>query len=123
MKDEKMMILEMLSEGKITAEEASKLLHTLNITEEGSKKKSKSKQEPKFLRVRITDTDSDRVRANIQVPISILNIGTRFGAKFTSKIDGVETGVLKEAIEKGEIGKIVDIFDEEDGEHVEVFIE
>jgi len=122
MSDEKMMILEMLRDGKITAEEASKLLNTLNIDDRG-KKKVKSKQSPKFLRVRITDTDSDKVRANIRVPISILNVGTRFGAKFTSKIDGIDTDDLMEAISKGEIGKIVDIFDEEDGEHVEVYIE
>lgn len=73
--------------------------------------------------MRITDTDTEKVRANIQVPISILNVGSRFGAKFTSKIDGIETSDLMEAIDKGEVGKIVDIFDDEDGEHVEVYIE
>ena len=104
MNDEKMKILEMLGEGKITADEAAKLLSTLDVTSD-KKKKEKSKQEPKFLRVRITDTDSEKIRANIRVPISILNVGSRFGAKFTSKIEGIETEDLMAAIEKGEVGK------------------
>ena len=37
--NEKMLILKMLSEGKITADEASKLLATLNIDDDTKKKK------------------------------------------------------------------------------------
>jgi len=122
MSDEKMMILKMLKDGKITADEAAKLLLTIDQGDE-KKKKSKKKTPSKYLRVRITDVDSNKVRANIRIPLNILKIGSKFGAHFTSNIDGIETDDLMRAIEEGEMGKIVDVYDDEDGEHVEVFIE
>lgn len=122
--DEKMMILKMVSEGKITADDASKLLIALNLEDDNKKKKKEEeKKEAKFLRVRITDTDSDKVRANIKIPISILHVGSKFGSKFTQKIEGIETEDLMAAIDRGQVGQIVDIYDDDDGEHVEVFIE
>ena len=124
MSDEKMMILKMLSEGKITADEASNLLGVLNLDLNKKEKKQKAeKKEAKFLRVRITDVDSEKVRANIKIPISILHVGSRFGSKFTQKIEGIETEDLMAAIDQGQIGQILDVYDDEDGEHVEVFIE
>lgn len=127
MRQERMMILEMLQKGKITADEAAKLLETLE------KNKSRSdeddvgaeiaKGQGKFFRVKITDTDTGKTRASIRIPLSVMGIGAKFGAHFTPQIDGIESENLLEAIRSGEVGKIVDVYDEEDGEHVEVYIE
>jgi len=122
MSDEKMMILKMLEDGKISADEAAKLLSTIDESP-SKKKKHAHTSSGKYLRVRITDVSSNKVRANIQVPVNVLKMGNMFGARFASKIEGIETDDLMRKIEDGELGKIVDIFDEEDGEHVEVFIE
>lgn len=127
MNEEKMMILKMLQEGKISAEEAAKLLESL---ESGGKKKDEKKQtdeprkgEGKFFRVSITDTVTGRSRANIRMPLSVMGIGMKFGAHFAPQIDGVESDQLMEAIRNGQVGKIIDVFDDDDGEHVEIFIE
>jgi len=122
MNEERMMVLQMLEDGKITAEEAAKLLSTM---EEGaeSKKEKPPRASGKFMRVRITDTDSNKVRVNIRIPVSVLKMGSKFGARFSSKIDGIEIDDLMRRVEDGGVGQIVDIFDDEDGEHVEVFIE
>jgi hypothetical protein len=127
MNEEKMMILKMLQEGKITADEAAKLLESLDS---GSRKNEEKKQsdephkgEGKFFRVSITDTATGRSRANIRLPISVMGIGKRFGAHFAPQIDGVESEQLMDAIRNGQVGKILDVFDDDDGEHVEIYIE
>jgi len=122
MNEERMMVLKMLEDGKITAEEAAKLLSTMEESAE-SKKEKPPRASGKFMRVRITDSDTNKVRANIRIPVNVLKMGSKFGARFSSKINGIETDDLMRRVEDGEVGKILDIFDEEDGEHVEVFIE
>ncbi|MDP2966035.1 MAG: hypothetical protein Q8N39_08390 [Pelolinea sp.] len=126
MNEEKMMILKMLQEGKISADEAAKLLESL---ESGSKKDEKKqaeeprKGEGKFFRVSITDTTTGKSRANIRMPLSVMGIGMKFGAHFAPQIDGVESDQLMDAIRNGQVGKIIDVYDDEDGEHVEIYIE
>jgi hypothetical protein len=126
MNEEKMMILKMLQDGKISADEAAKLLESL---ESGSKKEEvKQTEEPrkgegKFFRVSITDSNTGKSRANIRMPLSVMGIGLKFGAHFAPQIDGVESEQLMEAIRNGQIGKIIDVYDDEDEEHVEIFIE
>lgn len=127
MNEEKMMILKMLQEGKISADEAAKLLESVDA---GGKKGGKAveadesrKGQGKFFRVMITDTDTGKSRANIRIPLSVLGIGAKFGAQFAPQIGGVEQEVIMDAINSGQVGKILDVFDDEDGEHVEIFIE
>ncbi len=45
------------------------------------------------------------------------------GAHFSPNIEDMDLKRLSEVIESGEIGQVVDVYDDEDGEHVEVFIE
>jgi hypothetical protein len=126
MNEEKMMILKMLQDGKISADEAAKLLESL---ESGSKKDGKKqpeeprKGEGKFFRVSITDIPTGKMRANIRMPLSVMGIGMKFGAHFAPQIDGVDSNQLMDAIRNGQVGKIIDVYDDDDGEHVEIFIE
>jgi hypothetical protein len=127
MKDEQMMILNMLQEGKITADEAAKLLESLDSSAKKKDIKNQSgespKSEGKFFRVAITDTTTGKSRANIRMPLSVMGIGMKFGAHFAPQIDGVESDQLMDAIRNGQVGKIIDVFDDDSGEHVEIYIE
>jgi hypothetical protein len=125
MSDERIMILKMLEDGKITADEAAKLLETLEKTKSDSKKKNseKSKMQGKFFRVKITDTETGKIRANIRIPLSVISAGEKFGANFTPKVEGIGNDELMQAVRSGEVGKIIDVYDDEDGEHVQVYIE
>ena len=124
MNQEKMMILNMLQEGKISAKEAAKLLETLDSGKKSkSKKKESSEHQGKFIRVKVTDTDSRKSRANIRVPINLLRVASKFGGNFNLDIDGVTIDEIQDSINSGLTGKIVDIYDDDEGEHVEVYIE
>jgi hypothetical protein len=125
--DERMMVLKLLKDGKITADEAAKLLETIDRT--SPKKKSKTEEpetikgQGKFFHVKITDTDTGKVRANIRIPLSVIEVGSKFGAHFAPQIDGIENEDLMQAIKDGEVGKVMDVFDDDDNEHVEIYIE
>lgn len=127
MNEEKMMILKMLQEGKISADEAAKLLESVDSTdkkkESGQESAESVRGQGKFFRVKITDTDTGKSRANIRIPLSVLGIGMKLGAQFTPQIGGIEQEQLMDAIRSGQIGKIIDVFDDKDGEHVEIYIE
>jgi len=45
------------------------------------------------------------------------------GAHFAPQIEGRYSDQITNAIQSGITGQILDVFDDEDGEHVEVFIE
>jgi hypothetical protein len=128
MDDEKLLILKMLQEGKITAEEAANLLDALNFGKDSKKQgenaSEKSGGKPgRWLRVIITETSSGKSRANIRIPLGVINAGMKMGAHFTPQIHGVYNDEIFKAIQAGLTGQILDVFDDEDGEHVEVFIE
>lgn len=57
------------------------------------------------------------------MPLSVMGIGMKFGAHFAPQIDGVESEQLMDAIRNGQKGKIIDVYDDDEGEHVEIFIE
>ena len=125
MSEERMIILEMLEIGKITAAEAAKLLETLDKTnpDRMREKDVQPKEKGEFFRIHITDTKSGKSRANIRIPLSIIGADEKFGADLTPNIAGVESEMLMKAARTGEVGKIIDVYDDEDNEHIEIYIE
>ena len=77
-------ILEMLSESKITVEEATALLSKLQntddkIDESGFEKDQDSRgKTPKYLRVLVDSTEGDKV--NVRVPLSLIKTGIKLSA-------------------------------------------
>jgi hypothetical protein len=71
----------------------------------------------------VTDTDTGKSRVNVRLPVSLINSGMRMGARFAPEIEGLDMEDLNAWLNSGEVGQIVDIYDDEDGEHVEVFLE
>jgi hypothetical protein len=119
--EERMKILKMIEEGKVNAEEGTKLLSALASANRplGGLAASGAK----WLRVRVTDVASGRSKATVQIPISLMDAGMKIGAHFAPEIDGVNMDQLMEALRSGTTGKIIDVVDDEDGEHVEIFVE
>jgi len=120
--EERMQILKLLEQGQINAEEAAKLLAAL---ESGRKETphSGAASAPRWFRVRITDLRSGKAKVNVNIPMSLVDVGLKMGARFAPDMEGVNLDEIKQAIQSGIQGKIVDVEDEEDQEHVEIFIE
>ncbi len=119
--EERMKILKMIEEGKLSAAEGARLLSALAS---GNKPLgSLSASGAKWLRVRVTEVATGRSKATVQIPISLMEAGMKIGAHFAPEIDGVDMSQLMEALRSGMTGKIIDVVDDEDGEHVEIFVE
>lgn len=122
--EERMKILKMVEEGKITAEEGSKLLAALAESRKspaGSPPMSGS--EARWFRVRVTDLSTGRPKVNVNIPMGLVNVGLKMGARFAPDIEGLDLEQITEAIKAGTSGKIIDVVDEEDAERVEIFVE
>lgn len=119
--EERMKILKMIEEGKVSAEEGAKLLAALASANRPTGGLSASGA--KWLRVRVTEVNTGRSKATVQIPISLMEAGMKIGAHFAPEIDGVNMDQLMEALRSGITGKIIDVTDDEDGEHVEIYVE
>ncbi len=104
MSDSRMKILEMLSEGKITADEASSLLEKVtaseSITDTPEEKTDGSRTSPRYLRVMVNSSDGDTV--NVKVPMSLIRTGIKLSALMpaeaaeTMKENGIDLTSLKD---------------------------
>jgi len=122
--EERMRVLQMIQDGVISAEDGIRLLDSLDRTEKTDEGLPETAgRTAKYFRVRVTDTQSGKTRVNVRLPVSVINAGVKMGARFSPQVEGLDMQELMQYIRSGTIGKIVDVFDDEDGEHVEVFLE
>lgn len=122
--EERMKILQMIREGKITAEEGAKLLSALTDTNKESRKTVvRSSEGARWFRVRVTDMASGKTKTSVNIPMGLMEWGLQIGAQFAPEVASINSEEIMEALQSGIEGKIVDVVDEEDGEHVEIFIE
>jgi cellulase/cellobiase CelA1 len=155
--EERVRILRMLEEGKITAEQAIGLMNAVGgnakvageasrataspivdplptpnppyepVSETPAKAISQSdlaaKNKWRYFRVRVTDTKSGKAKAMVTIPIGLMEWGLKIGAQFSPEVSQINVADFNALMESGLDGKLVDVIDEEDGEHVEVFVE
>lgn len=148
--EERMMILRMVEEGKITPEEGARLLAALGegqaepqpadtagdfsnshatagaaysaaYSQTFAGGSEASTLNGRMLRVRVANAATGKQKVDINVPLSLVEFGLRFvpqnaNAKFNAQ-------AVRDAIASGMRGRIVDVMDNEKGDHVEVFIE
>jgi hypothetical protein len=85
MSENRRQILEMLSQGKITADEAEKLLSAIEREQTTSAigPDTSGKPKPKYLRVLVEAADKYRegktTKVNIRVPMALIRAGVRLG--------------------------------------------
>jgi hypothetical protein len=60
---------------------------------------------------------------DINIPIGFVETGMRMGARFIPELEEAQYVDLMETVKSGRQGKVIDVFDDESGEHVEVFVE
>lgn len=121
--NERLKILQMLEEGKITAEEATKLLRAL-----GGEKSSQSRTfgpdaANRYLRIHVSDMVSGKGKVNVTIPLGLVSVGLRIAERFAPEFEGVDLQELEEAIASGVEGKIIEVMDAEDNEMVEIYVE
>ncbi len=122
--NERLQILQMIEDGKITAEQGANLLASLDAPRPADRKPTPSKNGgPTWFRVRVTDLTSGKAKASVNIPLGLMDWGLKIGAQFAPEVSDLNLTQLGEMLRSGIEGKIIDVVDEEDGEHVEIFVE
>lgn len=121
-REEKMQVLKMIEEGKVSSEEGLELLAALEKKQDDAAGGS-----PRWLRVRVKEK-GDKTKVKVNLPISLVQIGLKLGRSFVPELRNA--GLEKEdienimrAIKDGAEGKIVEVEDEDNDTTVEVFVE
>lgn len=125
-KEEKLQILKMIEEGKITSQEGIELLEALNET----KVKYVEEQKSRWIRIRVHEPNN-KTRVNVNIPVAIVDAGMKIVSKLAPNVNTElkESGFSEEdlkdlfqAIKDGASGKLVDI-ETEEGDRVEIVVE
>lgn len=125
-KDEKLQILKMIEEGKITSEEGISLLEVLDDT----KDKYVENKESKWIKIKVLEPEGNN-KVNVSIPVSLIDAGMKLAGKVApnfvpelkeSGFDEKDLMEILEAIKNGASGKLVDI-ESGNGEKVEIIVE
>lgn len=75
----------------------------------------------RLLRIHVMEGDKDKV--NVRIPLGLARVAGAVGVADKLSKHGINFGELLRGIDETPDGKIVDVIDEQKGEHVEIFIE
>ncbi len=115
MSNEKKRILEMLAAGDIDADEAERLLNALERPGRNSVQKSEALGAFSWLKIKVYEGNMDKPKVNVRIPLSILKIGAKIGARFNVAMPDKARDALRE--------KGIDIKEEEGLEAISEIIE
>jgi len=122
--EERLKILQMIQDGKISAEDGAKLLAALSESGKTRRTRIVSRSgESRYMRVKVTDTFSGKTKVSVNLPLGLVDAGLNIAANFMPNMGVDAAEEISSAINEGLTGKIVDVMDEEDGEHIEIFID
>lgn len=121
--EERLKVLQMLEEGKISAEEAATLLRALEGGTRSRGRPSEPGGQHRYLRIQVTDMASGTGKVNVTVPIGLVRAGLRIAERFAPDFGEFDLQELADLIAEGAMGKIVEVVDAEDNERVEIYIE
>jgi hypothetical protein len=141
-------ILEMLAAGKISVEDAADMIRQLEPATAGAEAppkpeaaappkpeappapvmkpvepgKAGSQNGPRWLHIHVNDLSTGQRRVTVNVPLRMLQLGLRVGGRFAPELSGMDWQELSGLI-SSEKGMLVEVQDEEDGEHVQIFVD
>lgn len=122
-KDEKLQILKMIEDGKITSEEGIKLLEALDDTPNTVPVET---IKAKWIKIKVFEPE-EKTNVDVTIPISLIDIAMKIANKISPEFNkyGISENEISEifnAIKNGASGKIVDV-KSESGEIVEIMVE
>lgn len=123
MNPEKLKILKMLEEKRITSEEAMQLLEAVDKVDKAGET---APRRGRFLRIRVYEGEGEKAKVNINVPLGWSKLLAPFiegkiKTRLQEKGYDLDLAKIQEYIESGEAGRIVDV---QDGKNkVEIYID
>jgi hypothetical protein len=124
--EERIKVLKMIQDGKVTAEEGTRLLAALDKSRQRGGRSSRGAQpntgDGRWIRLRVSNSRSGKTQVNMQIPIGLVSMGLQIGGRFVPEMNKLDVGQLQAALQAGTRGKILEV-ESEDGDLVEIFVE
>lgn len=125
MNDEKIRLLKMVEEGKLTAEQAAGLFEALGDTENQEQEPAIA-IEPQNFRIRVIDIKSGQNKINLAIPIKLLKMIealTPESVKESLRDRGLNFKEIMKAADTNQRGIILEMEDTVSGEKIEIQVE
>ena len=119
--EERLQILRMVEHGSITAEEGKKLLDALGARQSSSD--GFSGRQARWVRIRVSNRSTGKNHVSVNLPIQLVDMGLKVAARFAPDMEDVDFEELRQTIKSGIQGKLVEVDDEDENQHVEIFVE
>lgn len=116
--DERDRILQLVEGGQLSADEAARLLDAM-----AASRRTSEHARSRLVRVRVTDLQTGRQKASVRIPVGLVNVGLRLGARLAPQFSDSALATLLRSIEDGASGRLLEWQDLEEGERVELFVE
>jgi len=78
---------------------------------------------PRWLKIRVRDRNSDRNKVTVTLPLGLVSFGLGMARRFGADMGDVEVDEVMSLIKTGERGMLVEVDDEEDGDHVQIYLD
>ncbi|MTI96375.1 MAG: hypothetical protein FH749_13020 [Firmicutes bacterium] len=116
MHEERLQILQMIAQGKLSPEQGEELLKAL-----GGETNASDSQEARWLVIRVFEAGAHRPKHNVRFPLRFAGKMLRFANRFVDDVE-LDLEELYLAISTGAPGKIMEV-EQENGDFVEIFLE
>jgi hypothetical protein len=111
-------ILQMIEAGQVSAADAAQLLDAL-----GPGARSLERSRARLVRVKVIDLQTNRPKVSVTIPVGLINVGLRLGARLAPQLSGSALEELLRSIQQGATGRLLEWQDLAEGEQVEVVID
>jgi len=118
--EERIQVLKMVESGKLSVEEAAKLLEAMETSASPGTAPAAG-----FLRIEVME--SGRKKASIRIPATLVNLAVGLGQKFwpgqMKDMEGLDLQAILDAVRQGGKGKILEVEEPEKQQRVEISLE
>lgn len=133
--DRKREILELLENGQISADEAAQMLSADPEAQTAGdqapeatdvplgEESNKSGDGPSMFRVRVRNMKTGENKVSVNIPVRMLKFGLKLGSRFSPELEGLDLNEINGLVTDMESGMLVEVQNDENNEHVQVYIE
>ena len=117
---ERLEVLRMVESKTITPDEGARLLESLDRSDRAQASTSQTPPGPRNVRIQITESGKRNADIDIVLPLGLVEVGLKMAQRFAPG-HVPDSRIIRESIESGYVGKLVDIHDGED--HIVIAVE
>lgn len=121
--DERLNIIQMLEERKISADEAANLLEAVEKGSWATLAVSSPSGERRHLRIRVSDLASGTMKIDMSLPMGLVNTVLYMGGRLAAELDSFDLQELKELIANSTASESVETMETDDNERLEISVE